>query len=291
LKNTGVCGILASVQHKEMTMANQKRLGVIGAGKMGAALIKGLIGAKVMSPDEILSADVDREALDRLRKETAVTTTTDNRELARFSQTVLLAIKPDQVKPVLEGIKEMITPSHLIVSIAAGVPIRTIESALSSGCRVVRVMPNTPALVGAGASAFSPGTSATRQDAEQVRVLLTAVGIAVELPEKHLDAVTGLSGSGPAYVFMVIEALADGGVKMGLPRTVALQLAAQTVMGSARLLLETGRHPGELKDQVASPGGTTIAGLAALERNGLRAALIEAVESATRRSMELGKTG
>lgn len=262
---------------------------MIGAGKMGSALIRGILKAGVLSPDKITASDADSRLLSAVRKETGVRTTPDNSHVVASAQTVVVAVKPDMIRPVLTGIRSHLTREHLLVSIAAGVPIRAIEDMVGKDRRIIRVMPNTPCLVGAGAAAFSAGKKATREDRETVRILLEAVGLAVELPEKHLDAVTGLSGSGPAFVFMVIEALADGGVKMGLPRAVAIQLAAQTVFGAATLLLKTKKHPGELKDQVASPGGTTIAGISVLESRGLRAALIEAVEAATKRSIELGK--
>ena len=265
-----------------------RRLGVIGAGKMGSALIRGILKARVLLPDQIMAGDADAAALDVLKRETGIKTSADNALVAKSAEIILLALKPDMIRPVLQEVKGALTKDHLIVSIAAGVPIKAIEEAAGLDARIVRVMPNTPALIGQGAAAFSPGKRATKEDVENVKAILDAVGVSIELSEKHLDAVTGLSGSGPAFVFMVIEALADGGVKMGLPRAVAMLLAAQTVAGAAKMVLETKKHPGELKDQVASPGGTTIAGISALERGGLRATLIEAVEAATKRSMELG---
>lgn len=268
----------------------KRRLGVIGTGKMGSALIRGIVKAGVLPPNKITASDVDPNLLSALKKETGIKTTSNNLEVVKSAEIILLALKPDMIRPVLTEVKGHLTKEHLLVSIAAGVPIKAIEEVAGAEMRIIRVMPNTPALIGHGAAAFSPGKKATREDVEDVKAILEAVGLAVELSEKHLDAVTGLSGSGPAFVFMVIEALADGGVKMGLPRATAMQLATQTVLGAAKLVLETKKHPGELKDQVASPGGTTIAGIAALERAGLRAALIEAVEAATKRSMELGKS-
>ena len=265
-----------------------RRLGVIGAGKMGSALIRGILKAGVLSPDKITASDVDPVLLASLKQDTGIKTTSDNSIVVKSAEIILLALKPDMIRPVLQEVKGLLTKDHLIVSIAAGVPIKAIEEAAGLDARIVRVMPNTPALIGQGAAAFSPGKRATKEDVENVKAILDAVGVSIELSEKHLDAVTGLSGSGPAFVFMVIEALADGGVKMGLPRAVAMLLAAQTVAGAAKMVLETKKHPGELKDQVASPGGTTIAGISALERGGLRATLIEAVEAATKRSMELG---
>jgi pyrroline-5-carboxylate reductase len=272
-----------------MTVNINRRFGMIGVGRMGSALARGFLAAKILSLDRMMASDIDRAALTLLQKETGIKTTTDNTLLTKSSDIILLALKPDRVRTVLEEIRGTLTADHLVVSIAAGIPIRLLEDLSGGKARIVRVMPNTPALIGQGAAAFSPGRQATREDIVAVRAMLESVGTAVELAEKHLDAVTGLSGSGPAYVFMVIEALADGGVKMGLPRSVAMELAAQTVAGAAKMVLETKKHPGELKDQVASPGGTTIAGISQLERGGLRAALIEAVEAATKRSVELGQ--
>jgi len=274
---------------KRFEMAKlRRRLGVIGAGKMGSALIRGIVKAQIISPDKITASDADTGLLSILKKEIGIKTTPENSALVASSQIILLALKPDMIRPVLLELKSHLTRDHLIVSIAAGIPIKAIEEITGTEGRIIRVMPNTPALIGEGAAAFSPGKKATKEDIEDVKAILEAVGIAVELPEKQLDAVTGLSGSGPAFVFMVIEALADGGVKMGLPRPVAMRLAAQTVAGAAKMVLETKKHPGELKDQVASPGGTTIAGISQLERGGLRSTLIDAVEAATKRSMELG---
>jgi pyrroline-5-carboxylate reductase len=214
----------------------------------------------------------------------------DNRTVVSGSDLIVLAVKPQSMTSLLAEIRPLITPRHLVVSIAAGVSLQQLAAGLGADRRLIRVMPNTPCLVGASASGYSPGTNATAEDAALVDRLLKAVGLAFRLPENLLDAVTGLSGSGPAFVYVMIEALSDGGVRMGLPRDVATALAAQSVLGSAKMVLETGSHPGALKDMVASPGGTTIAGLHALERGGIRAALMDAVEAATIRSVELGKT-
>ncbi len=268
-----------------------RRLGIIGTGKMGSALIRGLIKAGLLIPDEIIASDIDQKTLDQLKKEVGIQVTGDNALVVKAAEMILLALKPDVIRSALEEVRESLSSEHLVISIAAGVSIQAIEEAIGKKCRVIRVMPNTPCLIGAGASAFSPGQWATDKDRKDVRSLLEAVGVTVELPEKQLDAVTGLSGSGPAFVFMVIEALSEGGVKMGLSRPVAMQLAAQTVLGAARMVQETGKQPGQLKDQVASPGGTTIAGIAALEQGRLKSVLIEAVEAATRRSIELRSKG
>jgi pyrroline-5-carboxylate reductase len=219
-----------------------------------------------------------------------VKTTAFNPDVLKFANVIVLAVKPDLVNDVLAEVRPHFTEKHLLISIAAGVPIARLESALPPGARVVRVMPNTPALVGASASAFTPGQAAQPEDAQLTQKLFAAVGVAYPVKEALLDAVTGLSGSGPAYVFLIIEGLSDGGVAAGLPRDIATQLAAQTLLGSAKLLLETGQHPAALKDMVTSPGGTTIEGLHELEKAGVRGALINAVRAATEKSKKLGQS-
>jgi pyrroline-5-carboxylate reductase len=275
-----------------MSMTEQKgrlaeaRLGFIGAGSMGAAIIRGLLAAGRVVPKNLLFYDPDpgrKLAMEGLK----VPAAPDNAALLKSAQVVLLAVKPQIIQAVLAGIKEYAQARHLIISIAAGVALATLEAALPES-RLIRVMPNAPTMVGAGMAALAPGSRATEEDLALARELFGAVGRAVVVEEKLLDAVTGLSASGPAYVAVFIEALADGGVKMGLPRPLALELAAQTVLGSARLCLEAELHPGVLKDQVTSPGGTTIAGLHALETGAFRATVISAVEAATRRARELG---
>lgn len=268
---------------------DSKRLAIIGAGNMGEALLRGLLHAGVIAPARVVAADSVTERNAQLAATYGIETTADNVAAIRNADIILLSVKPQILDRVLLDIAAAVKPSALVVSIAAGVPIASIEGRLASGVHVCRVMPNTPALVGAAATAIAGGTHATKNDLAQVRAMFAAVGNVVEVEEKLLDAVTGLSGSGPAYIFMIIEALADGGVRVGLPRQQALALAAQTVLGSAKLLLETGEHPGVLKDKVTSPGGTTIAGVHALEVGGLRAALINAVVAATARSHELGQ--
>lgn len=272
-----------------MKTLSAKSLGLIGAGKMGIALIRSFLEAGVLKTPQILASDPSESALDLLKQQTGVRTTPRNTEVARQSEIILIAVKPDTVQSVLQEIRSFADQSRLVISIAAGISLKTLQEGLGTGCRVVRVMPNTPCLVGAGAAAFSLGRYATPEDSERIRALFGTVGLAIELDEKHLDAVTGLSASGPAYVFLMIEALSDGGVKMGLPRSTATLLAAQTVFGAAKMVLEMKRHPAELKDQVTSPGGTTIAGLHALEKRRFRVALMEAVEEATRRARELSE--
>lgn len=265
-----------------------KVVGFLGAGNMAGALIKGLCHATVVKPQSILASDVKPERLKQLEAAHGIRVTTDNHQLVRESDILVIAVKPQVVDKILSAIGAKIRPETLVVSVAAGVPIEALESRLPKNARVVRAMPNTPATALAGATAISAGSHATDADMDAARALFEAVGRVVVLDENLLDAVTGLSGSGPAYVMLIIEALADGGVKMGLHRDTALLLAAQTVYGSAKLLLETGEHPGRLKDMVTSPGGTAIAGLHTLESGGLRTTLINAVETASLRSAALG---
>ncbi len=267
----------------------QQTVGFIGGGNMAAALVKGLLHSEVLPPANVTVSDVKTERLAQLKAEHGIRTTSDNLELVRSCDVIVLSVKPQVIDKVLSAIGDAIRPEQLVVSVAAGVPVSAIESRLPAGTRVVRTMPNTPATVDAGATAIAAGTHATEADLAIARALFTAVGRVVTLEESLLDAVTGLSGSGPAYVMLMIEALADGGVKVGLHRDTALLLAAQTVYGSAKLLLETGEHPGRLKDMVTSPGGTAIAGLHTLESGGLRRTLIDAVEVATNRSIQLGE--
>jgi pyrroline-5-carboxylate reductase len=265
-----------------------RRLGFLGAGNMSGALIKGLLHAKVLPPERILASDVKADRLEHLAKIHGIRTTTDNHALLRESDVVVLAVKPQAIDKVLTDVGADLRADQLLISVAAGVPIDALEARLPAGARVVRSMPNTPATVQAGATAIAGGAHAREDDLRIARELFEAVGRVVVLDEALLDAVTGLSGSGPAYVMLIIEALADGGVKVGLHRDTALLLAAQTVYGSAQLLLETGEHPGRLKDMVTSPGGTAIAGLHTLESGALRKTLIDAVEVASKRAAELG---
>ena len=266
-----------------------RKLGFLGAGNMAGALIKGLLHAGVVLADNITASDVKADRLDQLHKTHGIRVTTDNHALAREVDVLVLAVKPQVIDKLLTEIGGDVREGTLVVSVAAGVPIESIEARLAKGARVVRSMPNMPAIALAGATAISAGTCATEADLAIARALFEAIGRVVVLDEVLLDAVTGLSGSGPAYVMLMIEALADGGVKVGLHRDTALLLAAQTVYGSAKLLLDTGEHPGRLKDMVTSPGGTAIVGLHTLESGALRKTLIDAVEAATKRSIELGE--
>jgi pyrroline-5-carboxylate reductase len=269
-------------------MALGKRIAIIGAGNMGEALIAGMLAAKAAAPDEVHATDILPQRLDHLKARYPIRVGLDNKAAASACDIVILTVEPQVLDEVLDSLRAELTDTKLILSVAAGYPIRRIVAHLSPSVRVVRCMPNTPSEVQAGISAIALGGSVSREDERLARAILESVGKVVLVDERLMDAVTGLSGSGPAYIFLIIEALADGGVKMGLPREAALALAAQTVLGSARMVLETGEHPGKLKDKVASPGGTTMAGLHALEHGRLRASLIEAVEAATKRSQELG---
>lgn len=263
------------------------RWGFIGSGRMASALVRGMIRVGVATPDRVAASDPSAAARDELGREAGVAVHATNAPVIEASDVVVLAVKPQSMAAVLAEIAPTLAPRHLVVSIAAGVSIARMAKALGESTRIIRVMPNTPALLGEGASAFALGATATEADAAAVQRFLESVGRAVRIPESQLDAVTGLSGSGPAFVYLMIEALSDGGVRAGLPRDVATTLAAQTVLGAAKMVLETGLHPGALKDQVTSPGGTTIAGVQVLERAAIRGALIDAVDAAARRSAEL----
>ncbi len=270
-------------------MALDKKIAFLGGGNMAEALIKGLIAAGTAKPDHILVTDVSPDRLAHLRKTYGIIIQKSNPDAAREAGIVILSVKPQVIERVLGEVASVVDDEKLVISIAAGVAIAKIEKALKDGSRVVRVMPNTPALVLAGAAGLAGGKHATSEDLALAQNIFNSVGRAVVVEEKLMDAVTGLSGSGPAYVFMIIDALSDAGVKAGLPRQLALELAAQTVYGSAKMVLETKEHPGKLRDMVTSPGGTTIEGLHALEKGKLRATLMNAVEAATARSKELGK--
>jgi len=270
-------------------MASKLTIGFLGTGKMATALANGFLRAGLITPRQVIGSDTVPAARVAFGKETGARVSSTNVGVAEFAGVLILAVKPDQVDAVLGEIRDRFTPRHLLISIAAGTPTVTLEAALPARARVIRVMPNTPALVGASAAGFALGKSATRSDGELALHLFSAVGVAFQLKEALLDAVTGLSGSGPAYVYQFIEALSDGGVASGLPRDVATKLAAQTVLGGAKMVLETGQHPGALKDMVTSPGGTTIEGLHELEKGKLRGTVISAVRAATERSRKLGQ--
>jgi pyrroline-5-carboxylate reductase len=276
-------------EKKGADMALGKKLAFVGTGNMAEALVRGLLRAGVSKPSEIVCTARRPERLAQMKETYGVTATSDNAAGVAGAEVIVLSVKPQAMNRVLDQIAPAVDPHKLVISIAAGVPIAAIGRKLGQGTRVIRAMPNTPALVGAGATAIASGEHATADDLAVAKALFDAVGMSVVIEEALLDAATGLSGSGPAYVFLIIEALSDAGVKVGLPRYTAQALAAQTVLGSAKLQIETGTHPGQLKDQVTSPGGTAIAGLHTLEAGGLRTTLINAVETATRRAKELGE--
>ena len=260
---------------------------------MTEALIKGLVTAPSVDSKNIYVSDLLSERLEYLGKKYKVKTTADNRELVQKSEILILSIKPQSVKKVLESFVDLVDDSKIVISVAAGISIDLIESTLDTKGKkkisIIRTMPNTPALVQEGATAICGSVYTTKQNIKVAHRIFEAIGQTVDIEEIHMDAVTGLSGSGPAYIFMIIEALSDAGVKVGLSREVSNILTIQTILGSAKLARDGGKHPGELKDMVTSPGGTTISGLHMLEEGGIRNALMNAVEMATRRSKELGK--
>jgi pyrroline-5-carboxylate reductase len=270
-------------------MPINRKIAFLGGGNMAEALIKGLIAAGTAKADQLMAMDVSADRLAHLKKTYGINTAKSNAAAAREADVIVLSVKPHVVERVLTEISSSVNDKKLVISIAAGIALAKIEKNLRETAHVVRVMPNTPALVLAGAAALSAGDNITNDDLDLAQSIFNSVGTTVVVDEKLMDAVTGLSGSGPAYIFMIIEALSDAGVKAGLPRPLALELAAQTVYGSAKMVLETKEHPGKLRDMVTSPGGTTIEGLHELEKGNLRATLMNAVEAAVARSKELGK--
>jgi len=275
---------------KERNMLAQMRFAFIGGGNMAEALIKGLLSGLGVKPQQIMATDVVPERRAYMQTAYGITASADNKHAVQESSVVLLAVKPQIMPTILEEIAPVVNSDKLVISIAAGITLQTLQRALGDSRRVVRVMPNTPALVLAGAAGISPGKAATAQDVALVEQIFNAVGRAMVVSDDMMDVVTGLSGSGPAFIFALIEGLSDGGVLMGLSRQTATLLAAQTVLGAAKMVLETGKHPGELKDMVTSPAGTTIAGMQALESGGLRGLMMEAVRRATERSEALGRS-
>ncbi len=264
-------------------------IGFIGAGTMATTIARGLLHAGLCTPEQLIASEPREPRRAEVTQELGITTVASNAEVAAQADVIILATKPQVFGRMLPELRQSLRPETLLISIAAGVTNHAIEARLSPGTRVIRTMPNTPALVRHGATAVAPGTHATEADVALARRLFESVGIVEVLDESLMDAVTGLSGSGPAFIFVIIEAMADAGVKVGLHRRTAQTLAAQTVLGAAKLLIETGEHPGRLKDMVCSPGGTTISGLHTLEAGGLRTTLIDAVDAAARRSRELGE--
>ena len=274
-------------------MLTNKKLGFIGGGNMAEALVKGLVATPSIEADNIILSDPVTERLKYLQNEYSVKTAINNRELVKISDILIIAVKPQVIKGVLAEVADLLDSNKLIISVVAGLPISFIENILDpSGVKkisVARTMPNTPALVQEGMTAICFSSQVSKVNVEVAHYIFKAIGETVTIDENSIDAVTGLSGSGPAYILMVIEALSDAGVKVGLSREISNKLTMQTVLGTAKLVRDSGKHPGELKDMVTSPGGTTIAGLHKLEAGGLRNTLINAVEAATKRSKELGK--
>lgn len=268
---------------------NTPKIGFIGAGQMALALAKGFLKQGDVPASRMMASDVYSDARERFSADTGISTTDDNIAVARQCNLLILAVKPQVLHGVLVELAPVLTDDHCIISIVAGVTLEILGRALGQTKRVFRVMPNTPCLVGEGAVAFCVSDAVTQDDMDRTARLLKSVGRCFLVREALMDAVTGLSGSGPAYAFLILEALSDAGVREGLPREVATTLAAQTLRGAAEMVLATGLHPATLKDRVTSPGGTTIAGLAQLEKHGVRAAMYAAVHAAAERSRELGK--
>ncbi len=270
-------------------MLQEKKIGFIGGGNMGEALISGLVLSKAAKPENIICSDISEDLLKEIKNKYKISTTTDNIEVAKKSDIIVYATKPQILGSVLKETAPALDQSKLIISIAAGVPLAAIAAGLDKELRLIRVMPNICAFVKESATAIAAGEFASDDDVAVARAIFDSVGKTVFIQENILmDAFTGLSGSGPAYIFIIVEAMADAGVKMGLSRKDSLFLSTQTVLGAAKLLLESKEHPGQLKDRVASPGGTAIAGIHTLEQGGLRTTMINAIESATKRSKELG---
>jgi len=272
----------------ENVLAGQ-RIGFIGAGNMAEAIIRGLIESGAVDSDRISASDINAKRLAFMETSYRIATTRDNATLVSEADILVLAIKPQVAGKVLADIAPHTDEAKLLISIVAGLSVATMSAALDSGPRIIRTVPNTPVFVGEGMVSLAADGPARENDYAVAEAIFRPVARIVSIEEKHMDAAIGVSGSGPAYGFLMIEALSDGGVKMGLPRPVALELAAQTLLGAAKMCLESGRHPGQLKDMVTSPGGTTIAALHKMEAAGVRSALMDAVEAATRRSEELGR--
>lgn len=268
-------------------MFEDKKIAVLGAGKLGEALINGLIDAKLVRKDQFIATAAHQERLEQLRNKLGVEVTLSNSEAVRKSQLVLLCVKPQTVNEVVRQISDDLTPNHLLISVAASVTTRFIEDLIPRAIPVIRVMPNTPCLIRKGMSAIAVGRHVTDDHVKQAQTIFDAIGRTLIVDEKHMDAVTGLSASGPAFVYIIIESFVEAGVKVGLPRETATALAAQMVLGASSMVLETGEHPAKLKDIVTTPAGCTIDGILELEEGGLRVTLIKAVVRATQRAREL----
>lgn len=265
------------------------KLGFIGCGNMAQAMITGILTQKVVNPNDLIVSNPREEKMAQLKEKFGILTTTENQKVARESDILILAVKPQVYQAVIKEIKEEVTTEQIIVTIAAGVSMAATERQFGKEMKIVRVMPNTPALVGEGMSGLCCNEYVTDEEFDQVHQIFESFGKAEKITENLMDAVVGVSGSGPAYVYMFIEAMADAGVAQGLPRQQAYTFAAQTLLGSAKMVLETGKHPGELKDAVCSPAGTTIEAVNVLEKKGMRSAVIEAVTAAAKKNHALGK--
>ena len=270
-------------------MLNDKKIGLIGAGNMGEAIVGGIISSNGSGPENFLCSDIRDDRLELMNAEYGVATTKDNLEVVKTCEIIIYSVKPQNMAATLKETAPELDMSKLVISIAAGIPLAAMESCVKKDLRLIRVMPNIATFVKEGAAAIAGGMHAHKEDLEMTKTIFDFVGKSVIIEEGLMDAVTGLSGSGPAYIFLIVTALADAGVKMGLSRQDALFLSAQTILGSAKLLIETKEHPGKLRDRVTSPGGTAIAGIHTLEEGGLRTTLMNAVEVATKRSRELGE--
>ncbi len=265
------------------------QLGFIGTGMMGTAMIKGIIGSNIVNPSDIHVFDLDKQKVQALNKELGVTVPGDSLELVRKCDYIILAVKPNIVKAVIAEIKSVFSDEKILISIAAGIPLKTYKNALGENKKVIRAMPNTPAVIGEGMTLISFDSCVGDSEIQEAMTLLSSLGKVEIMDEKLMSEVVALTSSSPAYIFMLIEAMADAAVLSGIPRQTAYRLASQAVAGSAKMVAETGKHPGELKDQVCSPAGTTIEAVAALEKNGFRNAIIEAMNECTKKSKELGK--
>ncbi|RLQ97548.1 pyrroline-5-carboxylate reductase [Falsibacillus albus] len=268
----------------------KKKIGFIGCGNMAQAMIAGMIRSEVIPPEQIMASAFTEATLIEVRKNYHIHISQDNKAVAAFADILFLAIKPDQYKKVINEIKDAVGDDTIVVTIAAGITIDAMNEALREGAKVVRTMPNTPSLVGEGLSALCPNEFVEKEELQDVKVLFESFGKAEVIQEDLMDAIPAISGSSPAYVFMFIEALADGGVMQGIPRKQAYRLAAQAVLGAAKMVLETGMHPGELKDQVCSPGGATIEAVTTLEQKQFRGAVLSAMESCTKKAKDLAKS-
>ena len=266
-----------------------KKLGVLGTGNMGSALIRGICSKKLIAPEDIFIYDIDTSKMTILRDQYDIQLAKDEADLILKVDILIIALKPQIIPDIFSKYGSIVQENQIVISIAAGYTISSLKALFKNARCIIRVMPNTPGMIGAGISAYCSEDPLPKEIINTIETILSAFGEVIEVNEKLMDVVTGLSGSGPAYFFLIIDALADGGVKMGLSKAQALRLAAQTMIGAAKMVLELNKHPAELKDMVSSPGGTTIAGLHALEKGNIRACLINAVEAATLRSMELGK--